>query len=227
MGSTRHIRRTGLIAAALLLLVAVLMFSCAGPKPSLYPARNCSELKTIYIVSHGWHTGFVIDAGDVSGYLDEVARDFDGAAYIEFGWGDRGFYQAGEISAGLTLQALLWPTDSVMHVVGLTASPVAAFPNSEVLEVQISGRGYRHLLEFIDHSFMKHSGKIIRQQNGLYGWSHFYQGRDAYHLFRTCNHWVAKGLRSTGFPITPLYAATAGNVLFQTERYAFPPLSCE
>lgn len=211
----------------ILLLSACLLNACAAPVNSLYPARDCGDAKTIHIVSHGWHTGFVLDVIDLQPYLAEVRQTFDGARYLEFGWGDEGFYQANEITTGLTLHAIFWPTDSVMHVVGLMDEPRRAFPNSEVIDVQVSRNGYRQLLQYIEASFTRHDDGLVMIRNGLYGWSRFYQANGRYHLFNTCNHWVAAGIRETGFPISTLYAASAGNVLFQLRSYTFPTLDCQ
>jgi hypothetical protein len=62
--------------------------------------------KEIYVVSHGWHTGFVVPASTIESRLPQLRDRFANAPYIEFGWGDKGFYQAKEITSGLTLQAI-------------------------------------------------------------------------------------------------------------------------
>ena len=36
---------------------------------------------------------------------------------------------------------------------------------------------------------------------------------------RTCNKWVAQALRSAGCPITPFYALTADNVIYQVAKF--------
>jgi uncharacterized protein (TIGR02117 family) len=211
---------------ALLIVCLLLLSGCVAPAKDLYPAKNCDDVKTIVIVSHGWHTGFVIDAHDLRGYLPAVQQDFDGARYLEIGWGDKGFYQTEKITSGLTLQAIFWPTDSILHVVGLMDTPQTEFPHSEIFQVQISNDGLLALLQYLQATFETSDGQPISSDNGLYGWSRFYEASGKYHLFKTCNHWVARGLRQTGFPITYPYAATAGNVMFQVENFAADPLKC-
>jgi len=44
---------------------------------------------------------------------------------------------------------------------------------------------------------------------GLYGRSRFYASRERFHLFKTCNVWVATALREAGLPVTPSINAGA------------------
>ena len=75
-----------------------------------------------------------------SGLLPE-AQDFPDAVYLEFGWGDRRYYPATDVTVGMTLKAALVPTDAIMHIAGL--SHVTAFDdaNVEVAAVRLSDDG--------------------------------------------------------------------------------------
>ena len=46
----------------------------------------------VYVVNHGWHTGFVLPASDIQQVIPELKNRFGNAPYIEFGWGDNEFY---------------------------------------------------------------------------------------------------------------------------------------
>jgi len=59
---------------------------------SLFQASNCKDL------------------------LPGLAERFSCGRYLEVGWGDNDFYQAGEKRTDHTLKALFWPTDSVVHM---------------------------------------------------------------------------------------------------------------
>ncbi|HSG73424.1 MAG TPA: DUF2459 domain-containing protein, partial [Planctomycetaceae bacterium] len=59
--------------------------------------------KTVYVVGHGWHTGIVLPVGEISPEIwPEVSEyrkhDLD---FVEFGWGDEGFYRATKITPSL------------------------------------------------------------------------------------------------------------------------------
>jgi hypothetical protein len=42
----------------------------------------------------------------LQGAIPELKQRFDDVAYIEIGWGDKGFYQTKKITAGLTVRAI-------------------------------------------------------------------------------------------------------------------------
>lgn len=203
-----------------LICLCGMVAGCSGPIPNLYSPQALGENpKTIYVVSHGWHTGIVVNRNDVSDRLALLQEDFPTTTLFEIGWGDAGFYQTPEITTKLVLQALFWPSDSVMHIVALPTHPKRYFPRSEVIEVKLSEEGFQKMIEFIMASFARDAHhQIIKMQKGLYGNSRFYQGQGTYHLFNTCNSWTAEAIRASGFPISTVYALTAGNVLFQLER---------
>ena len=63
--------------------------------------------------------------------MSEIKSRFGETPYLEFGWGDKGFYQANEITSGITFKAVFWPTESVVHVVAVPKEPRIYFKNSE------------------------------------------------------------------------------------------------
>ena len=200
----------------LLLSVLILLTACSA-KPHVVEITetiNHTGKNKISIVSHGWHTGFVIPAQDIENKLPHLKQRFGNKPFLEFGWGDKGFYQAQEITAGLAIQAILWPTDSIVHVVSLPESPQEYFPASEVLDICLPDQGYQALLQFITNSFYHdESGNIVADVKGIYGDSQFYQGEGDYYLMNTCNKWTAKGLQSAGMDISPMFKLTATSVM--------------
>jgi hypothetical protein len=120
----------------------------------------------------------------------------------------------------MTLKAALYPTESVLHIVGFIGPVEAYFPASEIVEIRLSLRGFERLCAFIQEEYARDaSGGVTELGPGLYGNSRFYLGRKKFHLLRTCNVWTARAIRSTGFPITPFYAITASNVIHQASKY--------
>jgi len=191
--------------------------ACAGPIRELYPPLPTQSTKTIYIVSNGWHTGIVIRRSEVPlGRWPQLADFPKEDKYIEVGWGDAGFYQAKQITTRITLKAIFLPTPSVLHVVGFTDSPYESLAGNEILKIQLSGPGFVRLIQFIQDTYAHDAQGQIGP--GLYGDSHFYHAKGSYHMFNTCNHWTALALRVAGYPITPFYAFTAGNVVYQIRQ---------
>lgn len=199
-----------------LLLVGLCLTACSA-KPYVVTPSNDNETSTrkkIVVVDHGWHTGFVFPTDDIAKNLPILRHRFGDVPYLEFGWGDQDFYQAREKNAGLTMQAIFWPTDTVVHVKAIPFSPSEFYSHSEVFESCISNQEYLSLIEFMVNSFaVNESGRIIEIKGGNYGNSQFYKGVGKYYLTNTCNKWTAKGLKSAGMDISPTFKLTSGSIM--------------
>jgi len=199
------------------LLLALCLISGCSSKPHVVENAKKNFVggqNQVYVVSHGWHTGFVIPAVDIQNRVPELKKRFSKARYIELGWGDKGFYQANEITTGLTFQAIFWPTVSVVHAVAVPKNVQRYFSRSEIEILCLNNSEYFSLLEFISNSFARNEvGNVLPQKNGIYGNSQFYTGVGDYYLMNTCNKWVAKGLKSTGLSIVPMFKLTSGSIM--------------
>ena len=197
--------------------IVILSLSACSSKPYVVlPGKEAGDSgkKRIYVVSHGWHTGFVVAAEDIQARLPQLKQRFGDSPNLEFGWGDKGFYQAKEITTGLTLRAVLWPTKSVVHAVAVPQTVKEYFPHSTIETICLGSSEYSSLLTFISNSFYKDQhGEIVALKNGIYGDSQFYAGVGDYYLMNTCNKWTAKGLKSAGMDISPLFKLTASSVM--------------
>ena len=205
---------------ALLAVLALGTTGCLGPKKNLFPPAAEAPRKTIHVVSHGWHTGVIVSRADIPTNVWPAQRDFAEFESIEVGWGDDGFYRADEITTGITLKALFWPTPSVLHVVGFNGLPEREFPQSKVIRVELSEEGFVKLCARMDDEFTKTArGQTIPLGPGLYGESEFYRANQNYYFPKTCNWWTARTLRAAGCPITPLRSVTAGSVMRQVKKF--------
>jgi len=199
-----------------ILLIIIILGGCSA-KPYIVSYAEKFEgfgQNGVYVVSHGWHTGFVIPAPEIQGVIPELEQRFGDIPYIEFGWGDKGFYQAKETTSGLTLRAIFWPTESVVHSVAVPQKVEEYFSNSEVAKLCLSDGELSALIGFISRSFFRDkSGNLLELQKGIYGDSQFYSGVGDFYLMNTCNRWTAKGLKSIGMDISPTLKLTAGSVM--------------
>jgi uncharacterized protein (TIGR02117 family) len=198
------------------LLIFIILAGCSA-KPyivSYAEEFEDSGQNEVYVVSHGWHSGFVIPAPEIQGVIPELEQRFGDTPYIEFGWGDKGFYQAKKITLGLTLRAIFWPTESVVHSVAVPQKVEEYFSNSEVAKLCLSDSELSALIGFISRSFFRDkSGNLLELQKGIYGNSQFYSGVGDFYLINMCNRWTAKGLKSIGMDISPTLKLTAGSVM--------------
>jgi len=211
----------GRVSKRVVIALWFLLAGCASlpPVAATGPESPGDRPVAVYVLGHGWHTGIVVPAGDLPPQLTGVKSRFGEAPFLEFGWGDKDFSQAGEVTASLALKASLWPTPAVMHVAAVPANVGAYFPRSEVHRLCLPRSGFDALLGFIAGSFRRaEGGGLLPLGRGLYGDSHFYEAVGDYTLFNTCNTWTAKGLKSAGFDVDPATKATAGSVMDYLRR---------
>jgi uncharacterized protein (TIGR02117 family) len=197
-----------------LVLVSALS-GCATYPKAVEPAEvlQASSL-TVQVASHGWHTGIILPVELVYSKIPELEDRFIGAHFLEIGWGDAGFYQANEITSGITFRAIFLPTDSVVHVVGLEIPAHRYFTGSLVKNVEINQANLDSLLSFVSNSFGRDAqGGLIELRKGIYGDSQFYAGEGSYYALNTCNKWTAKALYSAGIDISPALKLTASSVM--------------
>lgn len=200
----------------LLFGLLILPVGCASLPPMAQrgPESPGDRPVAVYVLGHGWHTGIVVPAGEMVSQLPALESRYGGAPFLEFGWGDKDFYQAEEITVGLALKASLWPTAAVMHVAAVPANVDAYFPRSEVHRLCLTRSSFDALVRFITGSFRRaEGGDLLPLGWGLYGDSHFYEAVGDYTLFNTCNTWTAKGIKSAGFDIDPAFKLTVGSVM--------------
>ena len=202
------------VMKTVILVSIILCSACAGSMRELYPPQADEPVKPIYLVTHGWHTGIVFNLDDIPYDVWPEAHHFTDTKYLEVGWGDKDFYQAPEITLWNKIKAALWPTSGVLHIVGFNDPLHRAFPHSEIIGLELSQSGFEQLCHYIHESYEKDAiGNVVPLGPGLYGDGRFYLSSEKYHLFKTCNVWTAKAIRSAGFPIMPLFSITTESLM--------------
>jgi len=175
---------------------------------------SAPESSDIYVVRQGLHTGFIVPSSTIQSRLPQLSDRFSNTPYIEFGWGDKRYYQAEEITSGLTMRAIFWPTESVVKAVAIPQRPDIHFAENELETLCLDSEHYSLLIGFIEQSFYQDdSGNIIESKDGAEEDIQFYKGEGHYYLMNTCNNWTARGLKSAGLDISPAFKQTAGSVM--------------
>jgi len=191
---------------------------------SAAPAMTAVQPPTpysVHVVNHGWHAGLVLRAGDVPAGAWAAKADFPDADYLEVGWGNRAYYMAADPGPWLGLKAVAWPTPGVLHVVGVDAAPERYFPGAEIPEIGVAPAGLQRLLEHLRQSHeLDGAGQPVTLGPGLYGHSRFHASREKFHVFETCNVWVATALQAAGVQVTPALTLTTERLIVQ-----LPPLA--
>jgi uncharacterized protein (TIGR02117 family) len=201
-------------------IIFILIISgCLGPVTDLYPEDEELRPHPVYILSHGWHVGIAIESRHI---LDKIPEhdQLPLAEFLKFGWGDNKYYPHQDPGFGLLLRAALLPTRSVLHVVGIDIPVENFFTGSDIIKVKVSEDGMSNLAEFISDRFrLDNENGLTFVTDGYYTNSAFYEANGRYFVPKTSNTWTARALRQTGAPISPFYAVTSGNVIYQTRQF--------
>ena len=206
-----------------LLSLLLLLAGCASGDsvPADIAARDGPPARTLHVISNGWHAGIILARSDLPAGLLPEAADFPAAAWLEFGWGDREYYPNPRPTMGMALAAGLTPTPAVVHIAGRAALPEAG-GKLEILRFRISEAGMRRLVERIDAAMERPAGqdRVASIASGLYETSLFYPARGEFHLFNTCNSWVARKLAWAGLPVSDSGVTMAEDLMVQLRPLA-------
>jgi uncharacterized protein (TIGR02117 family) len=203
-----------------------LIFTCAACVASRPPLQGLSpqtqrtiQTVRVFVVVHRWHSGVVLPRAALAPAIVPEVVDFPDADYLEFGWGDREYYE-GKRGAWVVLKAALWPRPGALHVASCSGSVVTCFPYSRIISLDLPDSALRRLSERLGGSFSRDGRpKAAPLGPGLYGESRFYPSRDKFYVLRTCNVWTAGLLRAAGYPIRPASSLTVNALMKQLQPY--------
>lgn len=198
-----------------IVIAALLLAACStGPHVVDHAGEFRGGSNAVYIANHGWHTGIVVPASAIQARLPQLQERFGAADFLEFGWGDKDFYQAEEMTFGLAVQAVFWPTDTVVRAVRVPPNLSGYFARAGVIKLCVSEAELSSLLTFIASSFaMDAEARIQPSETRSRRSSQFYSGSGQYHMTNTCNTWTAKGLKSMGMELSTAFKLTSGSVM--------------
>jgi uncharacterized protein (TIGR02117 family) len=172
-------------------------FSVSGYSP------NNSSNYQIYFIKQNWHTAIVFDVNDLDSQTFREFNYFKDYRMIDIGWGDEEFYQYPGFDSGLAFKALFYATPSTLRVEGINLSKEEYFNLSEiVIELVITDEQFKKICDYINKTFLEDDAgnTSILSRSGA-GKIIFYKANGSYHLFNTCNTWLAKGLKEAGIEI--------------------------
>ena len=195
----------------LIVLGMLALTCCKSTEQSLHkPTGKEKDSITVYIVKHDWHTAIIIEKAELAPLFSELTSKFPEAHYMEISWGDKKYFMAPKGTFGLAVRAALFPTKSVVRVLGFTKNLESYFSQSNIQAVKLSRPGFCQLVGFVKGTFAtKDSNKLV----SLDGQDVFYLSGKTYWGIRTCNVWTARALKRGGFPITPIFSMRADYVL--------------
>jgi uncharacterized protein (TIGR02117 family) len=161
------------------------------------------SLHTIYFIKQRWHTAIVFHTEEVDSTILPEIKYFSGAELIDIGWGDEAFYQHPDFDWDLAYHALFYATPSTLRIEGIFISKEKYFDVSEIVaELRISTDQLKILLNYISDTILRgEEGKSEILSTQYLDRVYFLKAKGEYHLFNTCNTWLAEGLNSAGIEI--------------------------
>jgi uncharacterized protein (TIGR02117 family) len=219
----------GVLAALVVATIATLRFGDSA----IYPPSAGSPRVDVFVAANLYHSGIILPREAIAAAaqrrnlpaLAMIAKRFAEFPWVEFGWGDEGFYTrvptTRELTTALALRALLRPGNpSVLHVAGLAEHPRQAFPEASMVRLALGEPGFDRLSALLDASFVRDRGGIVELGPGLYGQSLFYRAAGTFNLLRVCNHWIADLLDAAGVPTAPVLATMPQGLLWDLSTRA-------
>jgi uncharacterized protein (TIGR02117 family) len=172
---------------------------------------------TIYILSNGVHTDFIVPVkNSLFNWSEEISfSDVEEAdssyQWMAVGWGDKGFYidtpTWADLKASTAFNAAFGLGTTALHISFRRRPPAEG---DLCLKLVISEAQYRLLVKYIRDSFRKKGDPELINHPGYSRQDCFYEACGSYSMFRTCNVWTGNGLRYIGAPIgswTPFHRA--------------------
>ncbi len=174
---------------------------------------------SIYVKSNGVHTDICIPTESaiidwktiipIEHFPNNITFE-----YISMGWGDKGFFldtpEWSDLTFTTAVNAAFLPSPTAMHVEYLETIPKVS---DNMCLVRINESNYHNLVGYVKESFvLKNEQAIIIPDKGYWKIDNFYEAQGNYHLFKTCNSWVNRGLKLAGVK-TGLFALSSDGVM--------------
>lgn len=181
----------------------IFFFLHTSPALQVDADQQYEELQSIYLIKQFWHTALVFKVDQIDTTILPEARFFSEYSLIDFGWGDEEFYQYPGFDSGLAFGALFYSTPSTLRVEGLWYSKEDLVTYSEiVVQLPVNDLQIKKLTQFISEAIYRDDkGNSLLLSDHAGGKIKFFKSPHSYHLFRTCNTWVAEALHFAGFEL--------------------------
>lgn len=170
-----------------------------------------SQERTIYIAKNYWHTGVIISIDKEAVNLLPSLKFFKENNFVDIGMGEKDFYMSPSREILPAAKAILIPTDATIRMAEVPGDTSFLRRISDFLiELKLDNNSFRKLLMFVDSSITKNElGEEIIIEKRAEGSIVFYESPESYHLFNTCNTWLASALKYSGIDIDPSNVITS------------------
>lgn len=182
------------------------VFDIRTPKPDQphQPpvAKPAKGTERIVVFSHGWHTGVVIPTVSLRRHPWTKGLQMGRTPYAEFGWGAEEFYRRRDVTVGMVIRGLFWPTAAIVHLERFPESPYLHYASSQLVTLELTTAQMDALIDELRLSFSANpDGSLVNLGYGVESDSTMYRSRYKYYYPETCNIWTAKLLNTAGLGI--------------------------
>ncbi|KUG26545.1 hypothetical protein ASZ90_003609 [hydrocarbon metagenome] len=176
-----------------------------------------AQIQTIYIAKSYWHTGLIIEINELSLEALPVLIKFADREFVDIGMGERDFYMSPSRDVVPAAKAILIPTEAAIRIAEVPGDTAFLRRTSDYLiSIEIDSTSFRNLLNYVNESISKNDEgeySVIEERAG--GTIVFYNSPQSYHLFNTCNTWLARALQKGGIDIKPSDVITSKDLFYR------------
>ncbi len=193
----------GLYVALCWLFIAA---ATPSPGPVKLPPAPQGEYR-VWVLGYGYHTAIFIEQppGWKLGPLGKEA-----ARFVEFAWGDRGWFYDSDMSHLSGANAILIPSRTVFYVAGYDKPPAEAWPGLPLAERAFNGEELRVLAHTLEQCCLRtpQGDRVEPLPISPEYAGRFYPSREFYIGWHSCNHWTIEQLRKSGQNVSELGVIT-------------------
>ena len=185
-----------------------LFISAATPSPGpvkLPPAPQ-GEYR-VWVLGYGYNTAIYIE--QPQGWkLGPQGKE--AARFVEFAWGDRGWFYDSDMSHLSGANAILIPSRTVFYVAGYDKPPAEAWPGLPLAERAFNGEELRVLAHTLEQCCLRtpQGDRVEPLPISPEYAGRFYPSREFYIGWHSCNHWTIEQLRKSGQNVSELGVIT-------------------
>ena len=172
----------------------------------------------IYVKSNGVHTDVCLPtSNEVIDWTQFLPlKDFEDnipSEFVTIGWGDKGFFldtpEWKDLTINTAFNAVALPSAAAMHI-SYDKEPME---NEYCTKVYLTKKQYQNLVFYVKVSFQLKNNKVDLIPDKGYGQNdNFYEAKNSYHLFRTCNTWTNDALKEANVR-TSLFAVFPNGIM--------------
>lgn len=199
-----------------LLLLAYTPISATQSQQEQYDTLKTCE---VFVVQSRWHTGIILKTAEAdTGFWPEIVQ-YQNRRFIDIGWGDERFYQAQGSPLFLAARAVMWPTQSILEIDTFNSDIQRVYgKNARLIRIPVTKTQFNELCRFIANSYQRDE-QGSPQLSTLYASNtRFYLATRKYHLFRTCNTWIALAFKKAGFQVRSCGVLNANQLFRQLKK---------